>query len=66
MKGGKVCLRQTHPPTLPFSFCTAVPSGGVGSTWTATSVWGDPMTVTLVAGHDDRKKKSPPGGSAGS
>ncbi len=52
LKGDTVCLRQVHPPTLPLSFCTPIPSGGVGSTWTAKSVWGDPLTVTLVAGHD--------------
>jgi len=51
LKGDKVCLRQTAPPTLPLSFCTPVPTGGVGSTWSARSIWGDPLTVTLVAGR---------------
>src|SRR3954462_8648351 len=25
VKSDKVCLRQTRPPTLPFSYCTAFP-----------------------------------------
>ena len=25
MKGDKVCLRQSHPPTLPISFCQLMP-----------------------------------------
>ena len=26
VKGEKVCLRQTHPPTLPISFCQVLPA----------------------------------------
>ncbi len=52
LKGDKICLRQSDPATLPFSFCTAVPSGDVGSTWSAKSVFGDPLKVQLVAGRD--------------
>jgi hypothetical protein len=51
VKGDKICLRQSHPATLPLSYCTALPSGGVGSTWSAKSVFGDPLKVTLVAGR---------------
>ncbi len=52
LKGEEICMRQSHPATLPLSYCTAVPSGGVGSTWEAKSVFGDPLKVELVAGRD--------------
>ncbi len=51
IKGDQICLKQSDPATVPISYCTAVPSGGVGSTWSAKSVFGDPLTVTLVAGR---------------
>lgn len=51
LKGDQICLRQSSPPTLPFSYCTVVPSGGVGTTWSAKSFFGDPLKVTLVAGR---------------
>jgi hypothetical protein len=25
MKGDRICLRQSHPPTLPISFCQTFP-----------------------------------------
>jgi hypothetical protein len=51
LKGDQICLRQSHPATLPLAYCTAVPPGGVGSTWSAKSVFGDPLKVKLVAGR---------------
>ena len=52
LKGSdQICLRQSKPATLPLSYCTAVPSGGVGSTWAAKSVFGDPLKVKLIAGR---------------
>lgn len=51
LKGAKICLRQSHPPTLPISYCTAVPSGGVGSAWSAKAVTGEPIRVRLVEGR---------------
>lgn len=52
LKGSdQICLRQKKPATLPLSYCTAVPSGGVGSTWTAKSVFGSPLKVKLIAGR---------------
>jgi hypothetical protein len=50
MKGDQICLRQKKPATVPISYCTAVPSGGVGSTWDAKSVTGDALKVKLEAG----------------
>jgi len=51
IKGEQICLRQSHPPTLPFSYCTAIPSGRNGASWPAKSVFGDPITVRLVPGR---------------
>ncbi len=50
VKGDQICLRQRKPATVPVNYCTAVPSGGVGSTWPAKSVFGDALKVKLVAG----------------
>jgi len=51
LKGDKICLKQSDPPTLPIAYCTTIPSGGVGSTWSAKSVFGDPLKVKLVPGR---------------
>ena len=50
LKGDKVCLRQTHPPTLPFSFCHTFPDDpeiGVD----AKDLTGTPIHLKLVTGH---------------
>lgn len=50
-KDGRVCLRQRHPPTLPFAYCTRLPqSGAVGASWPARDVLGRSITLSLVAG----------------
>ena len=51
MKGDKVCLRQSKPMSVPFKFCTPAFQGGVGSTWSAKAVTGEPIRVKLVAGR---------------
>lgn len=52
IKGDQICLKQKNPrPPLPISYCTAVPAGTVGTTWSARSVFGDPLRVKLVAGR---------------
>ena len=51
MKGDKVCLRQTKPPTLPFSYCTGFPDDPhVGVTWTAKDFGGTPIKLTVLKG----------------
>jgi hypothetical protein len=51
MKGDRVCLRQTHPPTLPFSYCTAFPDDPhIGVTWTSRDFAGTPIRLTVVKG----------------
>lgn len=49
LKDGKVCLRQSKPPTLPISFCQALPPDmikGVDS----RDVLGTPIHLHLVKG----------------
>ena len=46
-KEGKLCLRQSRPIPLPFSFCTPIPSG---SSWTGRAVTGEPVTFKLLPG----------------
>ncbi len=51
IKDERICLRQSHPATLPISYCTALPPGGVGATWSAKAVTGEPIRVKLVRGR---------------
>jgi hypothetical protein len=51
VKGAKVCLRQTRPAGLPLTFCSAIPAGRVGATWTSKSPKGEPLNNRLVAGR---------------
>ena len=51
LKGDKVCLRQSKPPTLPFSYCTGFPDDPhVGVTWTAKDMGGTPIKLTVLKG----------------
>ncbi len=50
-RGGKVCLRQTRPVTVPLTFCSPVPSGKVGTRWSGKSPKGEPLNNRLVAGR---------------
>lgn len=51
MKGDKVCLRQSKPPTLPFSYCTPFPEDPhIGATWTSRDFGGTPIRLTVVKG----------------
>jgi hypothetical protein len=48
VSGDKLCLRQSHPLAVPFSYCTAIPSG---ESWSAKAVTGEPIQVRLVSGR---------------
>lgn len=51
VKGEKVCLRQSKPIPVPFSYCTDFPSdGGVGAVWTGRDMKGEPIRLTVVKG----------------
>jgi hypothetical protein len=51
VKGDKVCMRQSKPPTLPISFCTPFPEHGEpGIQWAAHDVMGNPIRLSLQKG----------------
>jgi hypothetical protein len=50
VKGDKVCLKQKKPRSAPFAYCTALPNGGVGASWTGKAVTGEKIKIKLVAG----------------
>ncbi len=54
VKGAKLCLKQAKPIGVPFSFCTPIPTSGLGGTWSAKAVSGEAITVRLVKGHQAR------------
>jgi hypothetical protein len=53
LKGEKICLKQRKPQAVPFSYCTTAPEGGVGVSWKAKAVTGEPITVSVVKGLVD-------------
>ena len=53
IKGEKLCLKQSHPIPVPFTFCTTVTPGGVGTSWTAKAVTGERLRVQLVRGRPE-------------
>ena len=49
VSGDKLCLKQTHPASVPFfKYCTPIPTS---DTWTAKAVTGEPIRVRLVRGR---------------
>ena len=51
VKGQQICLKQTRPFPAPFSYCTPVRRGGVGTSWTGKAVTGERIRIQLVAGR---------------
>ena len=59
MKGDKVCLRQSKPMTLPFSYCTAFPADPhIGVTWASRDFGGTPIRLTVVKGMAQARQAS--------
>ena len=51
VRGEKVCLRQSTPPTLPIAYCTPFPPRSEpGVQWTSRDVAGRPITLSLMRG----------------
>jgi hypothetical protein len=50
LKGDKVCLRQSRPPTLPISFCHAFPDDPATGV-DAKDLMGNPIHLKLVTGR---------------
>jgi hypothetical protein len=56
VKGEKVCVRQSKPPTLPISFCIPFPAEPeVGVSWTSKDLTGTPIKLTIVKGMPEAK-----------
>lgn len=51
LKGEKVCLKQTQPKSIPFTFCQSIPNVKAGQTWTSKSPKGEPLVNRLEAGR---------------
>lgn len=47
LKAGKVCLKQSRPVAVPFSYCTELPAT---ESWKARAVTGEPVTMKVVKG----------------
>ena len=51
LKGEKLCLKQRKPFPGPFSYCTGIKRGGVGTRWTGKAVTGEKITIQVAAGR---------------
>jgi hypothetical protein len=51
VRGDTVCFRQQRPFPVPFSYCTKMVRGGVGTAWWANAVTGERIHIELVAGR---------------
>ena len=51
LKGGQICMKQSRPVPVPFTYCTNIVEGGVGTRWTSKAVTGEPVRIELVAGR---------------
>ena len=51
VKGDKLCMKQSKPVPVFLSFCTPIPSAGMGQEWSAKAVTGEPIKVKVVKGH---------------
>lgn len=58
IKGQKVCLKQSKPHAYPFSYCAALPPGGVGASWSGKAVTGEAIRIKLVKGPEGRSLSS--------
>ena len=51
LKGEKLCLKQQKPMAGPFSYCTPIKRGDVGTNWIGKAVTGERIRIELVAGR---------------
>ena len=56
ISGDKLCLSQSSPFPAPSAYCTPIPPKGLGSTWKAKAVTGEPITVSVVKGRNPGAK----------
>ena len=53
VKGESLCLKQSHPLPVPFSFCTPIAQARIGARWSGKAVTGEPITIQLIRGRTD-------------
>jgi len=58
VKGEKLCLKQSKPIAVFLTFCTPIPSAGLGQEWSAKAVTGEAIKVKVVKGHVKGAAKS--------
>jgi len=51
LKGDKLCLKQSRPLPVPFSYCFPLPAGGFEKPWPGKAPTGEATTIKLVRGH---------------
>ena len=51
IRGDNICMTQSEPLAIPFSYCTPLQEGGVGTTWEAKAISGETVVCTLVHGR---------------
>lgn len=51
VKGGELCITQKRPVFVPLTFCTPIVPGGVGASWSAKGLLGEPVRNVLAAGR---------------
>ena len=56
LKGEKLCLKQSHPIPVPFTYCTPVAAARIGAIWSGKAVSGEPIRIKLVRGKVDPGK----------
>ncbi len=50
VKGQRICLKQSKPRSIPFSYCTEIKAGGVGTAWPGKAPTGEKIQLKLVSG----------------
>jgi len=66
LKGEKLCLKQSHPIPVPFTFCTPVAAARMGASWAGKAVSGEPIRIKLVRGKVDPAAGDPVQGDSSS
>jgi len=51
IKGSQLCITQKRPVFVPLAFCTPIVPGGVGASWSAKGLLGEPVRNVLAAGR---------------
>jgi hypothetical protein len=53
VRGGLLCLRQSHPATFPISYCTPIPADLSSNHWSGKAFTGENIQISLRPGRAD-------------